>query len=179
MSKKVLRNTYYVIILIVCAVLLHFFLVRGMRFFLVPSRSMEPTLHPDDHLLTLTESAYMRGDIVVLRDPVNPGEYLVKRIVGVGGDEIAVEIGGLFIDGEYASEPYIKEPMSYTLGPIEVPDGEVVVLGDNRNESEDSSRWRDPTVPVDAIVGKVRYIYLPRDRARAVHAYPLTGAGGG
>jgi len=178
MSKKVLRNTYYVIILLICAVLLHFFQVRGMRFFLVPSRSMEPTLHPNDHLLTLTEPVYQRGDIVVLRDPVNPGEYLVKRIVAVAGDELAVQIGGLFIDGEYASEPYIKEPMAYTLGPIEVPEGEVVVLGDNRNESEDSSRWRDPTVPVDAIVGKVRYIYLPMDRAQPVRSYPLAGTGG-
>ena len=64
-------------------------------------------------------------DVVIMAD---------GRIVGVGGDRIFVANGALNINGEYASEPYIAGPICYVITkPVEVPDGKVFVLGDNRN----------------------------------------------
>lgn len=172
------RQTAYIGIIIVFSVLIYLFAVRGMRSFLVPSRSMEPTLRPDDHLLTLTDKTYGRGDIVVMIDPEDPKSYIVKRIVAVGNDTVAVNSGALFLNGQYASEPYIREPMNYSLAPVKVPPGRVFVLGDNRNISDDSSRWKDKTLPVSAIVGRVRCIFLPPERMQWVKPYPLVNVSG-
>jgi signal peptidase I len=140
-----------------------------MRFFEVPSGSMRPTLRESDYLVTLRQSEYRRGDIVVLREPDG---YAVKRIVGAGGDKVMVMDGALFINAGYASEPYIAEPMEYLLAPLAVPEGHVFVLGDNRNESDDGHLSRT-THPAGDIVGRVRFRYYPYDRWGTVPSYPL------
>lgn len=163
-----------VVLLIVCLVLLYLFWGRGMRFFLVPSRSMEPQLLVGDYLVTLNQSRYERGDIVVVDDPQAPGEHLVKRIAGVAGDRVEVRDGALFVNGGYVSEPFIKEPMHYTLEPeLLVPEGQVFLLGDNRNGSEDGHVDRT-TVPADTIVGQVVFIYYPFNRYGRVESMPMT-----
>ncbi len=150
----------------------YFFGIRGVRFFRVPSSSMEPTLLRQDQLITLKEPVYRRGDIVVVRDRKNGG-YLVKRIAGVGGDVLLVRDGVLYINDRYASEPYIKEPMVYTFPkPVWVPPDRFFLLGDNRNDSDDSSVDYH-TVPREDIVGRVVFIYFPYDRWGPVASYPL------
>ncbi|MCC6488292.1 MAG: signal peptidase I [Candidatus Hydrogenedentes bacterium] len=196
------RRAFYIVFIAHASVFIYFFGWVGVRPFQVPSGSMLPTLQPGDFLFAVPVDSYRRGDIVVLRDPLITGGYLVKRIVGTGGDRISVDNGYLSINGEYASEPYIREPIEYLMPPHEVPPGEVLVLGDNRNESDDASRWlinprtgeavesRDTTidtvegvpwkrtVPVDSIVGKVEYIYLPFSRMGTIKAFPLTNTRG-
>jgi signal peptidase I len=182
------RYVFYILIILCSIVIMYMGFARHMRFFLVPSSSMEPTLYPKDYILTLNASEYRRGDIIVLDDPMRKNEYLVKRIVAVGGDEVSVGAGCLFVNGVYASEPYTVEPMVYEVSPpVKVPPGEVYVLGDNRNASEDSSTWRrpdgfatdegvaweKPTVPTASIIGKVHYIYLPGARRGRVESFPL------
>ena len=196
------RRVFYLGFIGYAAVLIYFFAVRGAVPFKVPSGSMEPTLLPGDFLFTTKEPTCRRGDIVVLRDPMTPGGYLVKRIVGMPGDTIGIDNGSVFINGKYASEPYIREPINYVFPPHKVPPGEVLVLGDNRNESDDASRWLiDPetgqaketddtttdavagkhwkrTVPLDSVIGTVRLIYLPFSRMGRVMPYPLTNTAG-
>lgn len=177
------RSVAYIIIILLSVPLIYFFGFAGMRFFLVPSRSMEPALNPPEYLLTLKQDAYTRGEIIVLRDPIEDGGYLVKRIVGTPGDRVMVSGGGLFLNGSYASEPYLRENMDYEMDEYSVAEGEVFVLGDNRNESTDSHNWlansnieQEPSVkgvPIASIVGRVRCVYLPLKRMRRVHAYPL------
>lgn len=187
------RRVYLFTLFILSLVLLYFFWARGMRFFVVPSESMQPTLVPGDFIVTLRDTEYRRGDVVVLYDPRDKtnGSYLVKRIVGIAGDSIHIESGALYINGSYVSEPYASEPVMYSFpgtdyfgnrGSYTVPEKEVFVLGDNRNHSEDSSspEWRNwVSVPESAILGRVRAIYLPRSRARLIPRYPLTNAEGG
>lgn len=168
------RNTVYVAIILLSVVVCYLGFVRGMRFFLVPSESMEPTLLPRDYILTLRDEEYRRGDIVVIRDPTMDRGYLVKRIVGVGGDTVGVAAGALFLNGRYVSEPYTREPMAYEVYPaVQVPPGELYLLGDNRNNSDDSSNWAKPTVPLDAVIGRVRYVYLPGSRRGPVRSFPV------
>jgi len=154
----------------------YFFGIRGMRFLRVPSASMEPTLMRGDQLVTLRESVYRRGDIVVVRD-TEEGGYMVKRIAGIGPDELLVRDGALYINGAYASEPYVEDPMVYNFPkPFRVPDGEAFLLGDNRNDSYDSSVDYH-TVPLDDVVGKVVFIYFPYERWGPVRSYPLEPTG--
>ncbi len=174
------RQIFYLLVLGCSIVLLYFILWRGIHPFKIPSASMEPTLYPHDYIFTLKDGTYQRGDVVVLRDPENSGEYLVKRVVGVAGDVLAIDMGALYINGEYASEPYTMEKaMLYTLRtPVKVPEGEVFVLGDNRNNSDDSHVWQKKTTPIANIVGRVRYIYLPFKRMGRFESYPLINAAG-
>ncbi|HPO16964.1 MAG TPA: signal peptidase I [Candidatus Hydrogenedentes bacterium] len=155
--------------------LLYLFAWRDMRFFLVPSSSMEPALLRGDYILTLNHSPYQRGDIVVIID-AQSGEYLVKRIAGLPGDRVTVQGGALFLNGKYVSEPYIAEPMKYEItDPVTVPANQVFLLGDNRNNSDDSHVNRQCD-PISKIVGKVQFIYYPYTRFGFVYSYPLSGA---
>jgi len=156
--------------------IVYLFGVRHMRFFTVPSRSMEPTLLEGDYLATINENTYRRGDVVVIREP-DKDEYIVKRIVGLPGDAITVRGQALYIDGDFVSEPYIKEPMQYQIDrPFAVPAETVFVLGDNRNESEDSHVTGE-TEPLENIVGKVWFIYYPYSRFGSLRSYPAAPLG--
>lgn len=196
------RQVFYIVFILFAVVFVYALAVRGVRFFRVPSDSMVPALADGDFIVTVPEQEYRRGDIVVLSDPLTPGGYLVKRVVAVGGDTVEISLGYLSIDERYASEPYIREPVNYAMGPLTVPEGEVLVLGDNRNESDDASRWLiDPdsgqaidataeqsdlvggthwkrTVAVSTIVGRVVYRYLPAGRIGPIASFPLTNSAG-
>ena len=167
------KRVGYAAILLLAVIVAYFLFVRGIRNFLVPSSSMEPTLLVGDHMVTLKEDLYRRGDIVVARDGA-PGEYIVKRIAAVGGDTLLIIDGALYIDGAYVSEPYIKEPMRYLVrDPLTVPAGHVFLLGDNRNNSDDSA-MDGRSHPLTDIVGRVRLIYFPYGRFGPVPRFPLT-----
>jgi len=152
--------------------LAYLFIVREMRFFIVPSSSMEPTLLQGDRIITLNDDHYQRGDVVVLWDD-DINDFIVKRIAGINGDEVSIEGGALFLNGAYASEPYVAEPMEYEFKPMSrVAPGQVLLLGDNRNHSDDSSMTHH-TYPVDKIIGRVRYIYYPLPRRAPMPQFPL------
>jgi signal peptidase I len=141
---------------------------RGMRFFLIPSDSMEDTLLRNDYIVTLNYGrpprAPERFDIVVFKDPEDPDEYAVKRVIGLPGDEVAIEERKVFINGQYLSEDaYVKEPPVYKYEPQVVPQDQYFVLGDNRNRSSDSSLWKK-SIPRSDIVGRAVFIYNPISR---------------
>lgn len=176
-----------VVLLALLLVGLYYFAWREMRFYLVPSRSMEPTLYPEDMIITLNQQDYHRGDIVVW--PEN-GEYIVKRIIGLPGDTVSVADGALFLNGKYASEPYILEGMNYFIGtPVAIPEGRFFYLGDNRNASDDSSLGITAAPSgqnnndlylghLDDIIGKVVFRYYPYNRFGKVASYPLINVAG-
>jgi len=175
------RQSGYIAFIILSIPVIYLFGFRDLSFFMVPSGSMEPTLLTGDHLITLTSRHYDRGDVVVTEDPEEKGAYIVKRIVAVGGDTITVEGGAVYINGRYVSEPYVKSPPLYYMPPFKVPEGSVFLLGDNRNNSEDAHAWDKKAQPEDNIVGRVRYIYFPYNRARHLIRYAgyLNGRVGG
>ncbi len=176
--KHTTRNTAaYVVLIVLAVILINLFGFRGMRFFMVSSSSMEPTLNTADMIVVLKQKVYKRGDIVVLRDErEGDGSYIVKRIVAISGDSVSIKNGVLSINGQYVSEPYIKEQMEYKMeSPVHVGPGEVFVMGDNRNNSADSSLWQE-SLKVDSIEGKARYVYYPFSRKGPVKSYPLAVA---
>jgi signal peptidase I len=140
--------------------------------FYVPSESMVPTLEVGDRVLVnkfiydFTEPE--RGHIVVFEAETASGaeEHLVKRVVGLPGDEIIVREGVLLVNGVPQKESYLNPalPDESSFGPIEVPPEHVFVMGDNRARSADS-RFIGP-VPETEIAGKVFLRVWPPNRLR-------------
>ena len=93
-----------------------------------------------------------------------PREDLIKRVVGVAGDRIAVRGGTLYVNGEPQDEPYVnkKFPDRSTSAPVTVPEGHVFAMGDNRANSRDS-RFFGP-VPMKNIEGEAFVRFWPIDR---------------
>jgi len=123
---------------------------------------MEPTLKPGDKVISFRAREIKRGDLVVFKNPLNKKEILVKRVIALPGETISIKGGKVFVNGKYLYEPYIKEPPSYYLSTTKIPPNHYFVLGDNRNNSEDSSVYGP--IPRDLIIGKDIFIYWPPSR---------------
>ena len=131
----------------------------------VQNVSMQPTLYEGEFVL-VSKMAYRLGhpkigDIVVFHAPTEPGEDFIKRIIGLPGDSVKVENGKVFVDGYRLNEDYLAATPDYQ-GEWIVPEDNLFVLGDNRNQSSDSHRWG--FVPVDSVVGRAVFVYWPIDK---------------
>lgn len=163
LSGRTLWTSFLVAILIVTIPFYYLLFFKGMAFYEVPTQSMVPTLRPGDRFAAIVPEYYRRGDVIVAEDPADPAGYLVKRLVALPGDEVEVFNNKLWVNGEPIDEPYIRERIDYSFGPLRLQEGEVFLLGDNRNESEDSHRW-GRGFPFDKVVGRVFFIYYPGER---------------
>jgi len=128
----------------------------------VDGTSMIPTLQNGEFML-VSKMSYrfgnvQRGDIIVFHFPMNPEEELVKRVIGLPGDHVSVQAGAVSVNGQVLNEPYIAATPGYS-GEWDVLDGQLFVLGDNRNNSNDSKDWG--FLPFDKVVGKAVLIYWP------------------
>jgi len=132
--------------------------------FTIHQVSMQPTLMEGDRILINRLTYHFRdpqaGDVVVFNSPINKDEDLVKRVVAVEGDEVAIHDGSLYVNGVAQEEPYLLEQdFRGEETEVLVPAGQVFVLGDNRNNSGDS-RIFGP-IPRDSIIGSGFVIYWP------------------
>jgi signal peptidase I len=171
-------------------IVLSVLLAAGIRNFIaepryIPSGSMLPTLKINDRLI-IEKISYrfanpLRGDIVVF----NPTAQLerekfkdafIKRVIGIPGDRIEVKGGKVYINNKLLSEKYLDEAPHYNWSSTEltpdgvVPEGQYLVLGDNRNNSYDSHYWG--FVPKDKIIGKAVVRFWPIDRAGGIDPQP-------
>lgn len=128
----------------------------------VSGSSMEPTLHHGDQLILDKLSYHFsepeRFDIIVFPFQYEEKTYYVKRIIGLPGETVQIDLSGnIYINGEILEEDYGLEPINFpglAQEPITLGEDEYFVLGDNRNNSSDS---RDPSVgniKRDDIMGK-------------------------
>ena len=139
--------------------------------------SMQPTLY-ECNLLVVNKFAYKlgtpkRGDIVIFHYQGTPTEDYIKRVIGLPGDTVNISNGVVQVNGQTLTEPYIAALPKYT-GTWMVPEGELFVLGDNRNLSSDSHEWG--FVKQEWIVGKAVLVYWPLDRIRVLTSQNLVHA---
>jgi signal peptidase I len=169
-SKKSGGGVLEFLVILLVSFVLVFGFVRPfvVEAFWIPSASMVPTLKYGDRVLVnkfiyrFTEP--QRGDIIVFKSVEGDGQDLIKRVVGVPGDEIAVRGGKLFVNGEPQNEPYVnkKYPDRSFYAPTTVPKDHVFAMGDNRANSQDS-RVFGP-VPEQNIEGEAFLRFWPPDR---------------
>ncbi|MDX6381691.1 MAG: signal peptidase [Rubrobacteraceae bacterium] len=158
------------LIILLLAFALVFGVVRPfvLEAFYIPSGSMVPTLKVGERVFVnkfiYRFSEPKRGDIIVFRSVDGADEDLIKRVVGLPGDEVAVQNGVLILNGEPQEEPYVNQrfPDDSFYGPTKVPEGKVFVMGDNRSNSADS-RVFGP-VPMENIAGEAFVAFWPPSR---------------
>jgi len=159
--------------------------------FKIPSGSMIPTLQVGDFILVLkfwyglrmpfvTDSVSMwntpkRGDVVVFTrpdDPNTPDEddsaiHIIKRVIAVGGETVEVRGAKVYINGQPIDEPYARwsegGKFEGNFGPKVVPEGHILLLGDNRDNSKDSRFWTDPFLDVKRVKGKAVVVFWSFD----------------
>ena len=136
----------------------------------VDGQAMSPTIADQDRLL-VNRIAYRleqprRGDIVMMRYPVNPAKAFVMRIIADGGDRVEIIGGRVHVNGQVFDETFVAAESrgSDNWGPQIVPEGSYFVLGDRRNNSADSRHWG--YVPRHYVVGKVQVRWCPPSKAR-------------
>lgn len=128
----------------------------------IPSESMEPTLEVGDYAIN-NGLAYVthepqRGDIIIFEahEKNMEGDTLIKRIIGLPGDDIMFIDGYVYINGQLSYEEYLDEDVETNcMYDFEVPEGCYFVMGDNRENSLDSRFWEDPFVMREEIKGKM------------------------
>ena len=162
--KEIYEWIQCLVIALVCCILVFVFFARVID---VKGHSMEPTLQNGNKIvITRLAGEYKRGDIVVLQKDSYGEDALVKRIIAVEGQTVDIDFdaGIVYVDGEALDEPYIKELTHRQLdfkGPVEVPEGCVFVMGDNRNNSTDSRRSTIGFVDRRCIIGKAVFRIFP------------------
>ena len=176
--KSVVREyVEAILIAVLLALLIRTFVVQAFK---IPSGSMIPTLLVGDHIL-VNKFIYRfrdpaRGDVVVFKYPVEEHRDFIKRVIGVGGDELYIKDRHVYVNCRPPAptcQP-IPEPWAFyeerfmggadAFGPVRVPPGSYFVMGDNRNNSQDSRYWG--FVKAEKIKGKAFVIYWSWDSER-------------
>jgi signal peptidase I len=149
--------------LLIAASLAVALLARGflVQAFFIPSESMLPTLHKNDRVLVNKLSYRLhevhRGDVVVFEAPPGAGtttvKDLIKRVIGLPGETIEGRGGEIYIDGKPLDEPYLPPNVrSKDFAPERIPSGRYWVLGDNRQDSRDSTFFK--SIDRGSIIGR-------------------------
>ena len=165
-----------IVVIVVAAIVIFLLLQTTVQKSVVNGCSMEPCLQDGQQLL-INKAVYHfhepeRGDIIVFHPPNNQeSSHFIKRIIALPGDTVEVKGGAVYVNGSKLDESYIKELPKYILPQRKIPENNYFVLGDNRNNSNDSHNgW---TVPRQNITGKAWLSVWPPDRWGLVAHYPL------
>jgi len=158
-----------ILVAIVLALFIRYFIVE---LYMVEGPSMRPTLLNGERLVVNKFLYRFRdpqpGEIIVFRYPRDPSRDFIKRIIAVPGDTIEIKDGRVFINGQFKNETYILEKTRGSYPLTTVPPGHVFVMGDNRNNSDDS-RFRDVgMVSYDLIKGKAIVVFWPLDHVKSL-----------
>ncbi|MDY6268178.1 MAG: signal peptidase I [Selenomonadaceae bacterium] len=154
------------IISIVVAVVLAF-LIRQfiVELYIVDGPSMRPTLQSQERLVVNKFIYHLRtpekGEILVFKYPRNQDRDFIKRVIATEGDTIEIKDGRVYVNDQMLNEDYILEKTRSEYPKSTVPAGTVFVMGDNRNNSEDSRFADVGFVPYSLIKGKAMLVFWP------------------
>jgi len=185
MKKSVVREYFESLVIAVSLAL--FVRTFVFQAFKIPTGSMEPNLLVGDHLIvnkmvfaptaTGFERAILphrdihRGDVIVFKFPKDPTRDFIKRVIGLPGDQLELKRKKLYINGQELSEPYVhflaplspesdkrSDDLREEYGPVTVPANQYFMMGDNRDNSEDSRYWG--FMPASYVKGQALFIYF-------------------
>ena len=190
--RKSTAREYFesICVAVILALFVRTFVVQAFK---IPTGSMENNLLIGDHLLvnkfvfgptaSSIERALLpvrdirRRDVIVFKYPDQPDRDFIKRVIGLPGETVELRAKKVYIDGQPLDEPYVHflEPASdaqeVTLfdvreryGPVRVPEGQYFVMGDNRDNSQDSRYWG--FLPRHYVKGRALMIYWSYESGR-------------
>jgi signal peptidase I len=170
--KAYYRWYWYLALIVAIAVLANVLIpIRGSVFgyetYHIPAKSMEPTLQVGDFITVDTRYSQPRvGDVVVFLYPKDRTIRYVKRVAALGNDRVSIENGSVIRNGEVVislSVPESRRQNEYSISMKErhIPENEIFLLGDWRDNSNDGRFWG--TVPITDVIGKVTYIWYSKD----------------
>ena len=196
--RKSTAREYFesIVVAVVLALFVRTFVFQAFK---IPTGSMKPNLLVGDHLLVnkfifapaagaieralLPMREIRRGDIIVFKFPEEPERDFIKRTIGLPGDTLELKNQTVFVNGQPLAEPYahyLFPPADATqtdgfdlrrkYGPVTVPEGHYFMMGDNRDDSQDSRFWG--FLPQSYVKGRALFIYWSFD-------VPDDGSGGG
>lgn len=166
-AKQVLFYLHDIVYFVSLAIVL---LLLCFRVVVVSGDSMKNTLVDGDMLVLLGNTFYrnpQQGDIIVAsKDSFRDGEPIIKRVIAVEGQivDINFSTGTVYVDGVALEEPYISSMTTNSEGiqfPVEVKEGQIFVLGDNRIRSKDSRSTEIGLIDKRQILGKVIFLLVP------------------
>ena len=169
--------------LVVAGILALFVRTFDLQAFKIPSGSMEPNLLIGDHLLVnkmvfgpagsslermvMPVRSVVRGDVLVFKYPEEPSRDFIKRVVGLPGETLELKGTQVYINGQPLSEPYalyqrlpdmlLPGDVRRAYGPVTIPEGHYFMMGDNRDDSQDSRYWG--FLPAGHIKGRALFVY--------------------
>ena len=169
--------------LVIAGILALFVRTFDFQAFKIPSGSMEPNLLIGDHLLVnkmvfgptgsslermvMPVRSVVRGDVLVFKYPEEPSRDFIKRVVGLPGETLELKGTQVYINGQPLSEPYalyqrlpdmlLPGDVRRAYGPVTIPEGHYFMMGDNRDDSQDSRYWG--FLPAGYIKGRALFVY--------------------
>jgi signal peptidase I len=181
-KKGAIRETFESLLIAVALAL--FARTFVFQAFKIPSGSMERNLLIGDHLIVnkmifspavtgleralLPQRSIARGDIIVFKSPEEPARDMIKRVIGLPGERLEVRDKKVYINGARIDEPYAQfiasassipnDSVLVSYGPVTVPSGQYFMMGDNRDNSQDSRFWG--FLPATYIKGDALFIYF-------------------
>jgi signal peptidase I len=170
--RTILRD---ILITLIIALAIFLALKATVQAYKVRETCMEPNYVEGEWIL-VSKATYWwgepeRGDVIILDPPFDTEEVYIKRLIALPGDTVEVKDGAVYLNGIALDEPYIKEAPAYTFELKELGEDEYFVLGDNRNNANDShTGW---TITRDDIIGKAWFSYWPPGEWGGANNYPL------
>ena len=186
MVKKSIIREYFesLVIAVSLALFVRTFVFQAFK---IPTGSMEPNLLVGDHLIvnkmifspTMTglERAILphrdihRGDVIVFKFPQDPTRDFIKRVIGLPGDQLELRRKKMYVNGKELNEPYVhflvplspesdkrSDDLREEYGPVTVPADQYFMMGDNRDNSQDSRYWG--FMPASYVKGQALFIYF-------------------
>jgi len=180
---EILRKIYFFFIdtmqtILLAASIFLIIYIFLFRPFQVSGESMFPTFKNREYILTnlitLRFAPPARGDVVVFKAPTDHEKDFIKRVMGLPGDSVYIKGGFVYINGKKADEHVYLGSDVRTYGgaflqedtPVTVPEGNILVMGDNRPFSSDSREWG--FLKISEVIGKSIFVYWPINKMRVV-----------
>lgn len=158
---------------IIGAVLLALFIRTFIvELYVVDGPSMRPTLQHEERLVVNKFIYYfrdpMKGEVLIFRYPRDTSRDFIKRVIAVGGDTIEIKDGRVYVNDEIIREDYILEKTHTDYPKVTIPAGTIFVMGDNRQNSDDSRYSDVGFVPLNLVKGKAMLVFWPTDEFKTL-----------
>jgi len=154
---------------IAVALLIRTFIVE---LYVVDGPSMRPTLQHEERLVVNKFIYYFRdpqkGEVVIFRYPRDPSRDFIKRVIATAGDTIEIKEGRVYVNDQLLREDYILEKTRTEYPKVTIPEGTIFVMGDNRNNSEDSRFPDVGFVPLNLVKGEAVLVFWPVDELKTL-----------